>query len=70
MKNLPTTITFSQFPGITAYDDDAGEEEDDVFIGDIVEHYFRKLATMSEADNTFGLRIRMVSFTLGTRKQK
>ena len=34
-KNLPGTITFPQFPSITAYDDDGGEEEEDVFIGDI-----------------------------------
>ena len=40
MKNLPTAITFSQFPSITAYDDeDDGEEEEDVFIGDIAEDY-------------------------------
>ena len=27
MKTLPKTITFLQFPSITAYDDDDGEEE-------------------------------------------
>ena len=32
MKNLPKTITFPQFLSITAYDDDDGEEEEDVFI--------------------------------------
>ena len=26
MKNLPKAITFSQFPSITTYDDDDGEE--------------------------------------------
>ena len=31
VKNVPKTITFSQFPSITSYDDD-GEEEEDVFI--------------------------------------
>ena len=36
MKIVPNVITFSQFPSITAYDDD-GEEEEDVFIGDIAE---------------------------------
>ena len=56
MKNLPKTITFPQFPTITAYDDDDGEEEEDVFIGDIAEQYLRKFATMSGADQTFGLR--------------
>ena len=35
MKNLPTAITFPQFPSITAYDDD-GEQEEDAFMGDIV----------------------------------
>ena len=28
MKNLPKAITFPQFPSITVYDDDDGEEED------------------------------------------
>ena len=37
MKNLPKTITFPQFPSITASDDDDGEEEEDVFIGDIAD---------------------------------
>ena len=37
MKNLPKAITFPQFPSITAYDYDDGEEEEDVFIGDIAE---------------------------------
>ena len=46
MKNLPKTITFPQFSSITAYDDDDGEEEEDVFIGDIAEQYLRKIATM------------------------
>ena len=56
MKNLPMTITFPQFPSITAYDDDNGEEEKDVLIGDIFEQYLRKIATVSGADKTFGLR--------------
>ena len=34
MKNSPKAIRFSQYPSITAHDDD-GEEEWDVFIGDI-----------------------------------
>ena len=46
-----------QFSSITAYDDDDdGEEEEDVFIGDIAEEHLRKFATVSGADNTFGLR--------------
>ena len=70
MINLPKAITFPQFPSITAYDgDDDGEEEEDVFIGDIAEEYLRKFATVSGADKTFGLRIRMVGFTSRTKKQ-
>ena len=54
MKNLPKAITLSQFPSITAYDDDDdGEEDEDVFIGDIAEEYLRKFATVSGADKTF-----------------
>ena len=55
MKNLPKTITFPQFPSITAYDDD-GEEEEDVFVGDIAEQYLQKFVTVSGADKTFGLQ--------------
>ena len=55
MKNLPKSVTFSQFPSITAFDDD-GEEEVDVFIGDIAEQHLRKFASVSGADKTFGLR--------------
>ena len=33
MKNLPKAITFPEYLSITAYDD--GEEDEDVFIGDI-----------------------------------
>ena len=41
---------------MTDYDDDDGEEELDVFIGDIAEQCLRKFATVSGADKTFGLR--------------
>ena len=34
MKNSPKVISFPQYPSITAHDDD-GEEEENVFIGDI-----------------------------------
>ena len=37
MNNLPKAITFPQFPSITAYDNDDGEEEENVFIEDIAE---------------------------------
>ena len=60
MKNLPKAITIPQFPSITAYDDD-GEDEVDVFIGDIAEQYLRKFASVSGTDKTFGLPIKMVS---------
>ena len=33
MPNLQKAVIFPQFPAITAYDDDDGEEEEDVFIG-------------------------------------
>ena len=32
IKHLPKAITFPKFSSITAYDDDDGEEEEDVFI--------------------------------------
>ena len=70
MKNLPKAITFPQFPSITAYDDNDGEEEKDVFIGDNAEQYLRKFATVSGADKTFGLRDKDGKFYMGTRKQK
>ena len=69
MKNLPKAITFPQFPSITAYDDD-GEEEEDVFIGDIADQYLRKFATVSGADKMFGLRDKDGKFYIGNKKQK
>ena len=42
MKNLSKAITFHQFPSITPYDDD-GEDEEDVFVGDIAEQYLESL---------------------------
>ena len=69
MKNWQKAITFPQYPSITAYDDD-GEEDEDVFIGDIAEQYLRKFASASGTDKTFGLQDKMISFTLVTRKQK
>ena len=56
MENLPKAITLPQFPSIAAYDDD-GEEEEDVFIGDIAEHeqYLRTFASKSGTDKTFRL---------------
>ena len=68
MKNLPKAITFPQFPSITAYDDDDGEEEENVFIGDIAEQYLRKFATVSGADKTFGLRDKDGKFYIGNKE--
>ena len=70
MKNLPKAITIPQFPSITAYDDDDGEEEEDVFIGDIAEQYLRKFAIVSGADKTFGLRDKNGKFYIGNKEAK
>ena len=69
IKNLPRSITFPQFPSITAYDD-YGEEEVDVFMEDIAEQYLYKFAFASGTDKTLDCGIRMAIFTLGTTKQK
>ena len=69
MKNLPKAITFPQFPSITAYDDD-GEEEEDIFIGDIAEQYLRKFATVCGVDKTFGLRDNDGKFYIGNKEAK
>ena len=60
MKNLPKSITFPQFPSITAYGD-YGEE--DAVLGDIAEQYLSQIRRLD-------CGIRMASFTLGARKQK
>ena len=71
MKNLPKAITFPQFPSITAYDNnDDGEEEENVFIGDIAEQYLRKFATVSGADKTFGLRDKDGKFYIENKEGK
>ena len=70
MNNLPKAITFPQFPSITAYDDDDGEGEEDVLIGDIAEQYLRKFATVSGADKTFGLRDKDGKFYIGNKEAK
>ena len=70
MKNLPKAITFPQCSSITAYDDDDDEEEEDIFIGDIAEQYLRSLLPRLEQIRYLDCGIRMVSFTLETRKQK
>ena len=67
MKNFKNAITCPQYPSITAYDDD-GEEEVDVFIGDIVEQYLRKFASVSGADKTFGLRDKDDKFYIGNKE--
>ena len=70
MKNLPKAITLPQFPSITAYHDDDGEEEEDVLIGDIAEQYLRKFAAASGADKTFGLRDKDGKFYIGYKEAK
>ena len=70
MKNLPKAITFPLFPSITTYDDDDGEEEEDLFIGDIAEQYLRKFATESGVDKTFGLRDKDGKFYIGNKEAK
>ena len=70
MKNLPKAIKFPQFSSITGYDHDDGEEEEDVFIGDIAEQYLRKFATVSGADKTFGLRDKDGKFDIGNKEAK
>ena len=67
IKNLPKAITFQQFRSMTAYDDD-GEEEEDVFIGDIAEQSLRKFASKSGTDKTFGLRDKDGKFYIGNNK--
>ena len=69
INNLPKAVIFPQFPSITAYDDD-GEEEVDLFIGDIVEQYLRKFASASGADKTFGLRDNDGKFYIGNKEAK
>ena len=69
MKNLPNAITFSQYPSITAYDDDDDEEED-VLTGDTAEQYFRKFASKSGTDKTFGLRDKDDKFYIGNQEVK
>ena len=70
MKNLPKAITFPHFPSITAYDDDDDDEEENVFIEDIAEKYLRKVATVSGADKTFGLRDKDDKFYIGNNEDK
>ena len=67
MKNLPEAIIFLQFSSITAYDDE-GEEEVDVFIGDIAEQYLRKFASVSGTDKTFGVRDKDDKFYIGKKE--
>ena len=70
LTNLPKAITFPQFQPITAYDDDDGEEEEDVFIGDIAAQYLRQFATVSGADKTFGLRDKDGKFHIANKDAK
>ena len=70
MSNLPKAITFPQFPSISAYDDDDGEEQEDVFIGDIADQYLRKFSSVSGADKTFWLRDKDGKFYIENKEAK
>ena len=69
MKNLTKAMEFPQFPSIAAYDDD-GEEDEDVFLGDIAEQYLRKFASTSGNDKTFGIRDKDGKFYIGNKEAK
>ena len=49
---------------------DDGEEDEDVFIGDIAEQYLRKFATVSGADKTLGLSDNNGTFYIRNKKAK
>ena len=69
IKNLPKVITFPQYPSIAAYGDDVEEEWTyslKILLNNTCESLLPSRALMRHLD--YG--IRMVSFTLGTRKQK
>ena len=68
MKNSPKAVTFPQFQSITGCDDD-DEEEVDVFIGDTANNTCESLLPSPALIRHLDCGIRMVSFTLGTRKQ-
>ena len=69
IKIFPKVVTFPQFGSITAYVDD-GEEEVEVFIGDIAEQYLRKFAPASGADKTLELRDKDDKFYIGNKEAK
>ena len=70
MKNLLKAIRFPQFSSITAYDDDDGEEEEDVFIGDIAEQYLRTFASKFGTNKAFVLRDKDGEFHIGNKEAK
>ena len=69
MNNLPKAVAFSQFPSITAYDDD-DEEQMDVLIADITEQCLRKFPSASGADKTFGFLDKDGMFYIGNKEAK
>ena len=66
---MPKAVAFRQFVSITAHDDD-GEEEEDAVIGDIAEQYLLKFASVSGADNEFGLRDKIGKFYIRNKETK
>ena len=69
IKHVPKAVTFPQFSFITAYDDD-GEEDGKAVIGNISEKNCESLLQSPALIRHLDCGIWMVSFTLGTRKQK
>ena len=69
MKHLPKAVTFPQYPTITAYDDD-GKEEGKAVIGNIANNTCESLLPSLALIRHLDCGMWMVSFTLGTRKQK
>ena len=69
MINLPKAVTFPQFPSITAYDED-GEEKCTCSYEIFPSNTCENLLPSPKQIRHFDCGIRMVSFTLETRKQK
>ena len=67
MKHLPKAVTFPQYPSITAYDDDGEEEGKAVIV--LPNNTCESLLPRPELIRLLDCGIRMVSFTLGARKQ-
>ena len=69
MKNVQKAITFPQYQSIKSIIMMMVKKRD-VIIGDIVEQYLRKFATVSGADKTFGLRDNDGKFYIENKEAK